>query len=50
MDYQENPTIVFKNLHFAALVGTFLITEEDPLFNFFLPAWLFVFLLLRKEI
>ena len=35
VDYQGNPTIVFKNLHFAALVRTYLITEEDPLFNFF---------------
>ena len=36
VDYQGNPTIPFKNLHFATLVGTYLITEEDPLF-FFLP-------------
>lgn len=45
VDYQGNPTIPFKNLHFATLVGTYLITEEDPLFFF----CQFVFLLLRKE-
>ena len=51
VDYQGNLTTGFKNLHFATLVGAYLITEEDPLFNFyFLPPWLFAFLLLRKEI